>query len=298
MSASEIETPSGKDAPDENFPVGSRLIAPRLRPHVMTFYAFARAIDDVADNPDLPSADKVARLAAFDAALVDPAADAPGLEKAAALRGSLAATGVPAQHGRDLITAFKQDATKHRYPDWDALMIYCRYSAEPVGRYLLDLHGESRALWPYSDALCSLLQVINHLQDCADDYRTLDRVYLPEAWLAEAGEDVTALAGGRCTPGLRRVLDRCLDGVELLLGPAAELPRRLHSPHLAWESAAIVALARHLTTALYARDPLATRVALGKAAKLRVALGGALALGLRRWRGPLPASPRFAEVPA
>jgi len=119
LTDSEIETPSGKDAPDENFPVGSRLIAPRLRPHVMTFYAFARAIDDVADNPDLAPEDKVARLEAFGAALCDPAADAPGLEKAAALRASLADTGVPAQHGLDLITAFKQDATKHRYADWD-----------------------------------------------------------------------------------------------------------------------------------------------------------------------------------
>lgn len=298
MTDSEIETPSGKDAPDENFPVGSRLIAPRLRPHVMTFYAFARAIDDVADNPDLAPEDKVARLEAFGAALCDPAADAPGLEKAAALRASLADTGVPAQHGLDLITAFKQDATKHRYADWDELMIYCRYSAEPVGRYLLDLHGESRALWPYSDALCSLLQVINHLQDCADDYRDLDRVYLPETWLAEAGEDVTALARGACSPGLRRVLNRCLDGVEVLLRPAAELPRRLHSPHLAWESAAIVGLARRLTAALYAGDPLATRVALGKGAKLRVALGGALAMALRRWRGPLPPTARLAKVQA
>lgn len=299
MTRAPIETPSGKDAPDENFPVGSRLIAHRLRPHVLRFYAFARAIDDVADNPDLAPEDKIARLDAFGAALCDPAADAPGLEKAVALRESLAATGVPAQHGLDLIIAFKQDATKARYDDWAELMTYCRYSAEPVGRYLLDLHGESRALWPLSDALCSLLQVINHLQDCADDYRALDRVYLPLNWLGEMGESVDALARPQTSAGLRQVLDRCLQGVAELTAPAAELPRRLRDPRLALESAAIVALARRLTEALYAGDPLAERVALSKAAKARVALSGAGGIALRRWRGPLPPrDPRFAEVRA
>ena len=58
-------------------------------------------------------------------------------------------------------------------------MDYCRYSAMPVGRFVLDVHGESRDLWPANDALCAALQVINHLQDCAKDYRELDRVYLP-----------------------------------------------------------------------------------------------------------------------
>ena len=90
-------------------------------------------------------------------------------------------TGVTAQHCHDVLHAFRLDATKLRYRDWDDLMDYCRYSASPVGRQLLDLHGESRDTWPPSDALCSALQVLNHLQDCADDYRALDRVYLPLA---------------------------------------------------------------------------------------------------------------------
>ena len=87
------------------------------------------------------------------------------------MRASLAATGVTAQHCHDVLRAFRLDATKLRYRDWDDLMEYCRYSAAPVGRQLLDLHGESRDTWPASDALCSALQVLNHLQDCAADYR-------------------------------------------------------------------------------------------------------------------------------
>src|SRR5438132_14141888 len=98
-----------------------------------------------------------------------------GAPAAALMRRSLNQTGVSAQHCHDVLRAFRLDATKLRYRNWDELMEYCRYSAAPVGRQLLDLHGESLAAWPASDALCAALQVLNHLQDCAADYRDLDR---------------------------------------------------------------------------------------------------------------------------
>ena len=120
------------------------------------------------------------------------------------MRESLAATGVTTRHCLDLIRAFKTDATKLRYRDWQDLIGYCVLSAAPVGRYLLDLHGERRDNYVQSDALCNALQVINHLQDCKDDYLTLDRVYLPEPWLVEAGAGVADLGAARASPGLRR----------------------------------------------------------------------------------------------
>ena len=145
-----VETPSGKGKDDENFPVGSFLIRPDLRPHVHAFYNFAREADDVADNPDLAPDDKVARLARMGAVVQGAAGDdAPS---AVRMRGSLAETKVTAQHCLDLLRAFTQDATKTRYLDWDDLVDYCRYSAMPVGRHVLDLHGESRATWPANDA--------------------------------------------------------------------------------------------------------------------------------------------------
>ncbi|MEK9726430.1 MAG: squalene/phytoene synthase family protein, partial [Rhodospirillaceae bacterium] len=141
--AASVETPSGKDAAYENFPVGSWLLPAELRPHIAVFYRFARAIDDIADNPDLPAEDKIARLNGFARAVSGdgPADDA--FANGARMHGSLAATGVPARHCLDLIDAFKQDAVKSRYDDWDDLMGYCIRSAAPVGRYLLDLHGGS-----------------------------------------------------------------------------------------------------------------------------------------------------------
>lgn len=261
--AAVIETPSGKGARDENFPVGSFLIAPRLRPHVALFYAFARAIDDVADNPKLAPEDKVARLDGFEQAITGKISSVAGYEKAYRLRESLALTGVPAQHCVDLIAAFKRDATKLRYKDWDDLMGYCNRSAAPVGRYLLDLHGESRAGYPASDALCNALQVINHLQDCAEDYRNLDRVYLPLNWMAADGAHVTDLGRAAATPGLRRTMDRALAGVAGLMETARALPGQLKSRRLALESAVIVEIADALTAMLRHRDPVAERVELG-----------------------------------
>jgi hydroxysqualene synthase len=261
MSAT-VETPSGKAARDENFPVGSWLIRRDLRSHVHAFYRFARNADDIADNPALAADDKIRRLDRM-AAILD---GAPGMDSpaACAMRASLAETGVTAQHCHDVLHAFRLDATKLRYRDWDDLMDYCRYSAAPVGRQLLDLHGESHDTWPSSDALCSALQVLNHLQDCVADYRTLDRVYLPLDDLAASGCTVEVLEALAASPALRRVIDSLLDRTETLIATARGLPPRVAARGLRWESAVIVALAARLARRLRHGDPLASRVKLGK----------------------------------
>src|SRR5262249_49636849 len=151
---------------DENFPVGSWLIRRDLRVHVHAFYRFARNADDIADSPVLAAEEKLRRLDRMAAILNgSPRVGDAGAPAPAAMRDGLRATGVTAQHCHDVLQAFRLDATKLRYRDWDDLMAYCRYSAAPVGRQLLDLHGESRDTWPASDALCAALQVLNHLQD-------------------------------------------------------------------------------------------------------------------------------------
>lgn len=277
---------AAKVAGDENFPVGSRLIAPRLRPHVAAFYAFARNADDIADNPDLPAPDKLARLDLIEAAVTGRDRDSLGLETAHLMRESLAATGVTDKHCIGILAAFKQDAVKRRYDNWSDLLSYCEYSANPVGRYLLDLHGEARRARAASDALCSALQVINHLQDAQADYRGLDRVYVPLDWLDAEGLDVTALDGPRLDPALRRVFDKCLDGVEDLLVAARPLPRLLASHRLAMESSAILRLAESLSRRLRKHDPLAEPVRPSKLAFAGTALVGVLgALGWRALPG-------------
>ena len=274
------ETPSGKASKDENFPVGSFLLSKAVRPHVAVFYAFARAIDDVADNPELAPQEKVDRLDGFDKALMG-LNDDPAFEKAHIVRSSLIYTGVPIQHCRDLISAFKQDAVKSRYDDWDELIDYCDRSAAPVGRYLLDLHGVSKDLYPASDALCNALQVINHLQDCQEDYREMNRVYLPQDWMAGAKIDVDALNKPFTGRGLRQVIDVCLNETAELLNIARQLPGPMSSRRLAMESAAIIRIAERLVDELRLRDPLAERVALTKPQYMLCCAQGILRLFFR-----------------
>ncbi|MGH6902259.1 MAG: squalene synthase HpnC [Geminicoccaceae bacterium] len=290
-----LETPSGKGAGDENFQVGSWLLPAALRPHVAAFYAFVRAADDIADNPELAPAEKVLRLERFEAALTGPPGLAARLPKAQALRASLVATGVSPRHALDLLAAFKRDATKRRYRDWPDLMSYCALSASPVGRFLLDLHGEASELYRFSDPLCDALQVLNHLQDCQADYLALDRVYLPLDGFAAAGIGVEALGEPRAAPALRTVLDRALDGVDDLLSAAGALPRALRSPRLGAESAVILEMARRLAKELRARDPLAERVELTRP---RFLLCGFMGLGRVLWhRRPMRRRPVQRALP-
>jgi farnesyl-diphosphate farnesyltransferase len=255
-----VEHASGKGAGDENFPVGSHLIAKRYRRHVMAYYRFARNADDVADASDLSSDEKLRRLDRMAVVLEGAAGDdAPS---AVAMRASLAETKIDAAHCHELLDAFRQDAVKHRYANWQELMDYCRLSAAPVGRYLLDLHGESRDTWPASDALCAALQVINHLQDCGKDHRELDRVYLPEDWLAAEGSSVADLTLPASTPGMRRTLDRAVAATRPLVDHAFALAPAVKDRGLRWESAVISGLADRLLIKLSQQDPLAMRVKL------------------------------------
>jgi hydroxysqualene synthase len=267
-----LETPSGKGRADENFPVGSFLVRRALRPHVHAFYAFARDADDIADNPALTPEEKLRRLDRVGEILDGGSGE--DVPSARAMRRSLAETGVAPQHCHDVLTAFRMDATKQRYDDWADLMHYCRYSAAPVGRHLLDLHGESPETWKASDALCSSLQVLNHLQDCGDDFARLGRVYLPLADLRRESSSVEELSGPCLTPGLRRVLDGLLDGCAALNETARALPPLVRAFGLRAESAVIVLLARRLAVLLRRGDPLAGRVALRKRDFLQATLGG------------------------
>ena len=248
---------SGKGHKDENFPVASFVLAARHRAPVMAFYRFARFADDIADHPTAPPDEKLALLEAMRATLageVDTNPEALGLRRALFGREDLAV------HGLDLLEAFRRDVTKTRYADWDELMDYCRYSAAPVGRFVLDVHGESRGLWPANDALCIALQVINHLQDCAEDYRDLDRVYIPTGELKRAGTSADALAAPYASPELRRVLVGLARGTAGLLDRSRPFAAGIGDGRLAYEVALIQRLAESLTARLIRFDPLSERV--------------------------------------
>jgi hydroxysqualene synthase len=280
------EAPSGKGAGDENFPVGSFLLKPALRPHVAAYYAFARAGDDIADDGALAPAEKIARLDGFAAALRGEAGFGQGYGKAHRLRESLLARGISLERGLDLLRAFRQDSEKSRYANFEELEAYCALSANPVGRFLIDLHGESPALYEASDSLCSALQVLNHIQDCAKDLQALDRVYVPQDWLHLHGARIEDLRRDALTAPLRTVIDRMLARCAAWITKAQPLARGMKDRRFAWEAHMIVALAARLCALLRAQDMLAKRVALSKLDFAAAALAGWKVAMFERAPGP------------
>ena len=252
---------SGKGHRDENFPVASRLIDPRHRGPILAFYDFVRTADDIADHATLAPREKLALMAQLEATLLGQSdADPAGV----ALRSHLADRQLSPRHAQDLLTAFRMDVTKLRYRDWDDLMGYCTYSAMPVGRFVLDVHGESRATWAANDALCAALQIINHLQDCGKDYRQLNRVYIPLDVLAETGATVEELGGSRAGAGLLRCIHKLARRTGNLLRDSRPFSSSIENSRLALEVAVIQTFAERLIALLVERDPLCERVHLGK----------------------------------
>lgn len=252
---------STKTHRDENFPVASRLIHPRHRGPILSFYRFARAADDVADHPSLTESEKLALLDGLGDTLLgksEIAADA------LPLRAALAERGLAARHPLDLLTAFRMDVTKHRYRDWDDLIHYCTYSAMPVGRFVLDVHGESHATWPASDALCAALQIINHLQDCGLDYKRLDRIYIPLDVFARHGAQVGALGAAKASSALLRCVRDVAGQTSALLDDAKPLSAQVADLRVGLEIAVIQRLASTLRRMLTRRDPLSKRVHITK----------------------------------
>jgi squalene synthase HpnC len=286
------ETRSGKTHRDENFPVASKLVRPRLRGPILAFYRFARAADDVADHPSLAGSERLALLDGLEAALLG---NGPPDPEAEPLRLILAERRLSPKHALDLLQAFRLDVRKSRYADWDELMGYCMLSAAPVGRFVLDVHGETpEATWPDSDRICAALQIINHIQDCGRDYRNLNRVYLPLDLLARHGAGIEALAADRSSPGLRASTAELAGRADALLRDGAALPRRIADTRLSLEVAVVHRLAVVQAAALTRRDPLSQRVKPGKAATVLIAFAAAAGMLARRCVRP-PALWRITE---
>ncbi len=271
----EPDTPlaSGKGHRDENFPVASVLLKRVHRAPIMAFYRFARAADDIADHPTASADDKRPRLATMRAGLTGVAQIDGCAPEAMALARVQATLRLDPTQASDLLRAFEQDVEVSRYRTWEDLIDYCRLSAMPVGRFVLDVHGEDRAIWPLSDALCAALQVINHLQDCGKDYRAIDRVYLPGDMIAAHGGRIEDLGGALSTPGLLAAIREAAARTRDLLAISRPFASAIRDRRLALEVAIIQRLAEKLTDKLLRHDPLSERVHHRTASAAWIAMG-------------------------
>ncbi len=197
----------------ENFPVASRLLPRRARPHIAAIYAFARIADDFADEGTRSPA---ARLALLDdwqtrlhKAVLAPKSEDDSDASAIfhALGDSIRRCNLDVQLFDDLLSAFRQDVNVRRYETWDDVLDYCRRSANPVGRLVLRVNGyRDERLDACSDAVCTALQLTNFWQDLEVDLKK-DRLYVPLSEVQAAGADIEDLRRFRLTPEWRRVME-------------------------------------------------------------------------------------------
>jgi squalene synthase HpnC len=283
--ASELR--SGKTHRDENFPVASWIIHRRHRALILAFYNFVRTADDIADHATLDASEKLRYLDLLEAELVGQGDTQP---EAVKLRQALAERGMPPRHALDVLIAFRMDVTKLRYENWDEVIHYCRYSAMPVGRFMLDVHGESTSTWAASDALCAGLQVNNHLQDCGKDFRDLNRVYLPRDALAAAGASVEQLGGDRAPPPLLQCLQSLAVRTQSLLDQSRSLGAEVRDLRLGLEISVIQSFADRIVGMLRVRDPLSENVHLGPMQLLGHSFSGIASELTRRAIGRRPVS--------
>jgi phytoene/squalene synthetase len=234
-----------KNKNNENFPVASLFLDPKARSRIIAFYHQARAGDDIADAVDLTAEEKLTKLPL--------PSDNPFLH--------------------DLFIAFRRDCTQNRYDSWQDLLDYCRYSANPVGRFLLDVHAETEG-YEESDALCTALQVLNHLQDCQKDFKDINRIYLPKEYLQSPLSFEEELTRNACSPELRKCIDRCLDETDLLIAKAKGLAGKIKNKRLRYQAKVTWLCALALSGKLRRMDPLAQRVELGKLDKFLLAYKG------------------------
>lgn len=212
----------------ENFPVASILLPRRLRRPVRLIYAFARQADDFADEDELDPGKRLELLDGFRSELRRIEA---GMEPETSLFRELAAIiaifHLPLAAFYDLLDAFSQDVVKQRYANFEAVMDYCRRSANPVGRLLLHLYGAASDInLRHSDAICSSLQLINFLQDIAIDYQK-GRIYLPQDELAEYKIAEQQIAQGNCSGNWHPFMLFQIERVEKFLHSGAPLGRDL-----------------------------------------------------------------------
>ena len=216
----------------ENFPVASLLLPPGLREPIAIIYCFARSADDFADEGDLPSAERLARLDAYREELgrIERRlpASLPLFDDVARI---CRAHGLPLGPFRDLLDAFSQDVTKGRYASFAEVLDYCRRSANPIGRLLLHLFGAATPENQHnSDSICTALQLINFWQDVAIDYAK-GRIYVPADEMQMFGVTERHIADQRCDDAWRALMQFQLQRSRALLLSGAplggELPGRI-----------------------------------------------------------------------
>ncbi|MEC8265222.1 MAG: squalene/phytoene synthase family protein [Pseudomonadota bacterium] len=256
---------SGKSYSDENFPVASFLMTKKIRSIVRVFYFFARMADDIADHQNLSTNKKKEILLFFDHSIaknkktnnqiinnmISKFKDLPSGKK----------------YSRNLLKAFMMDASNKKYRKWEDLLYYCRFSANPVGRFVIDAVNEKKnikAIYEASDNLCTALQIINHMQDCQKDFRQLNRVYIPESLLKKYSLNKKILDKNQSSKNFVKLKIEIIDNILSSLKKTKKGLSQISSWRLRKETFIILNIAKRLCNLLKRNDPLKENIKLSR----------------------------------
>ena len=256
---------SGKSHSDENFPVASFLMTKKIRSIVRVFYFFARMADDIADHQKLSSNQKKKILLFFDNAISkSKKTNNKVLDKMIARFKELPSG---KKYSRNLLKAFMMDASNKKYKNWNDLLYYCKFSANPVGRFVIDAVNERKnieKIYEASDSLCTALQIINHIQDCKKDFRQLNRVYIPESFFKKYSVDKKILRKSKSIENFERLKIEIVDNVLVSLRKTKLGLREIQSWRLRKETLIILNIAKRLCNLLKINDPLEKQIKLSR----------------------------------
>ena len=256
---------SGKSYSDENFPVASFLMTKKIRSIVRVFYFFARMADDIADHQKLSSNQKKKILLFFDNAISkSKKTNNKILDKMIAKFKELPSG---KKYSRNLLKAFMMDASNKKYKNWNDLLYYCKFSANPVGRFVIDAVNERKnieKIYEASDNLCTALQIINHIQDCKKDFKELNRVYIPESFFKKYSLDKKILRKSKSEENFERLKIEIIDNVLTSLRKTKLGLREIQSWRLRKETLIILNIAKRLCNLLKINDPLEKQIKLSR----------------------------------
>ena len=261
---------SGKSFKDENFPVASFLINFEIKEFIRIFYFFARTADDIADHEKLKPAEKLKLLNFFDDSIKQEGKT--DLIVINNLIRSFKKIGFAKEYSRNLLKAFKLDAKKKRYKNWDELIYYCKYSANPVGRFFVDLCYQKKKkklvnrkkILSASDNLCTSLQIINHLQDCKDDFKKNNRIYLPDSLFKKYSVDISSLNKKKSSEKFSMLKDEVISNTEFLLNNSKDGLKMIDIWKLKKETLIIFNIAKRLCFLLKNNDLLEKKIKLSR----------------------------------
>ena len=261
---------SGKSYEDENFPVSSFIIKRNIRKITRIFYYFARMADDIADNKNLKSKLKVKILLYFnDLINKNKYSDNKILNN---LIQQFESFPFGKKYSKNLLKAFLLDSSEKKYKTWNDLIFYCKYSANPVGRFVIDLvyYQENKGMkvdpkiYDASDKLCTSLQIINHLQDCKEDFKKLKRVYIPDTFFKKYSVSKKNLELGNSNQQFRMLVDEIVLKIEVFLSQSKNGLNLIRSWRLKKETLIILNIAKRLCYLLKREDPLKKKIKLSR----------------------------------